>query len=374
MNIPTTENCTVRTHCRVSIAATVLSLLTACTSVDTKTTDFEDALVQQHELFDGNVENSKIQQDRLKNTRSGTKFDDTELTDLTEEQLSLLKKRKSIQQGDLAIQTGDSNLALYHYVKSLIEDTKDIQVYYKIGALHESRDNDRLATLSYQKALSIKPDFVLALESMGRIKLDNRKYADARVYFHKAISHDQERIANSDKPKNKPLLATAHDIDYYSPFYAYTGIGVIEDLNKNHEMAVSFYQKALQIRPTSAVAESNMGYSLYLSNDMEKAESHFKRAISKDKYYGKAWNNLSLLYVKKGLFSRAVNVLIDYNGDKPSAYNAVGYLCMLEGQYNQAERLFNRAIESSPVYFEIAVENRELNRRQYSETVYESLN
>lgn len=374
MSTPTSLYRSIRTNIPKLIVIGLLSILTACASVETKTTGLEDQLVQQHELFDGNIDNTTIQQERLKGTRSGTSFDDIELEDLTEDQLSLLKKRKSMQQGDLAIQTGDTNLALYHYVKALIEDTKDIQIYYKIGGLHESRNNNRLASLSYQKALSINPGFVLALESIGRIKLNNREYVDARVYFTKAISHDQQRVSNKDKTKNRPGLISEHDIDYYSPFYAYTGIGVIEDLNKNHAAAISFYQKALQIRPTSAAAESNIGYSFYLINDIEKAESHFKRAISKDKRYGKAWSNLALVYVKKGLFTQAVNILIDYNGDKPSAYNTVGYLCMLEEKYNQAEQFFNQAIDSSPIYFKIAVENRELNRRQYSGTVYESLN
>lgn len=357
------------TSFRLLATALSVSLLGACASMQTNTLNIEDQEVQQHELFDGDIENVEMKAEKLKQTRSGTSFDKKDLDDLSEEEQTLLRKRDHLQKGDLALHSGNTDLALYEYVHALVEDSQDVQVYYKIGVLHESRNNARLASLSYQRSLDIEPGFVLALERMGRIKLNEREYADARVFFEKAITEDRKRIDSMNSPNS-----VNKDFDHYSPFYAYTGMGVIEDLLKQHDKAIMYYQKALKIRPDSAAAESNMGYSYYLNQNLEEARNHFKRAITKDKNYSKAWRNLALVYVKKEKFTEAVNLLIDHTGDKPSAYNTVGYICMMDDKYEQAEQFFNKAIDLSPVYFEIAAQNRDLNRLRYSQSVYKPLN
>jgi uncharacterized protein HemY len=59
--------------------------------------------------------------------------------------------------------------------------------------------------------------------------------------------------------------------------------------------------------------------------------------------------------------------------DKPSAYNTVGYLCMLDKKYDSADEYFQLAINTSPVYYKVANENMATNRKLYSQSVYEEL-
>jgi len=343
--------------------------LTGCATMQTTPSNEEDLAIQAHELFDGDVDKLALKNKKLKDHRSGTSFDKETQEELTDEQISEQKKWRYIQNGDMALRAGDSDMALYEYVRALMIDGKDVQVFYKIGNLHESRNNTRLASLAYHRALEIQANFVLVLERLGRMKLNEREYSDARVFFDKAITEDRQRIDSMEA-----VTGENRGIDHYSPFFAYTGMGVLEDLNNRHDRALMYYKRSLGIRPDSASAENNIGYSYYLNNDHDQAEAHFKRAISRDKAYSKAWRNLALVFVKKGKFSEAVDLLIDHTGNGPSAYNTVGYICMLDGKYDQAEAYFNRAIDLSPAYFEIAVQNRDLNRRRHSKTVYESLN
>ena len=350
--------------------------MVSCSSMDTEKINKKDKQVQYHELFGGDVRSVSVMKEQMQDIRSGTRFDKIDKKDLTEQEQAQLRKFQHIEKGDMALHSGNVDVALYQYVRALVEDNLDIQVFYKIGVLHESRHNVALAKLAYLRALDIEPKFVLALERVGRLKLNAREYADARVYFEKAIEADRVRIdsmtSHADTVDSSGTVS--NDIDYYSPYYAYTGMGVIEDLNKQHQQAIWYYQKAMSLRPRSAPAESNLGYSYYLNEDLDQAERHFRRSISKDKSYSKAWRNLALIYVKNGKYSEAVNLLVDHTKDKPSAYNTVGYICMLNNKYNQAEKYFNRAIDLSPVYFEIAVQNRDTNRRRYSQTIYEPLN
>jgi len=344
-------------------------VLAACATMQAPSSDGENIAVQTHELFDGDVDTLALKSKQLKDHRSGTSFDKEPFDDLTEAQITERKKFHYIQNGDMALRAGDSDMALYDYVRALMIDGKNLQIFYKIGSLHESRNNTRLASLAYHRALEIQPNFVLVLERLGRMKLNEREYSDARIFFDKAIAEDRQRIDSMEA-----VSGENRGTDHYSPFYAYTGMGVLEDLNKQHDKALMYYKRSLDIRPNSASAENNIGYSYYLKNDQNQAEAHFKRAISRDKTYSKAWRNLALVYVKRGEFSEAVELLTDQTGNEASAYNTVGYICMIDGKYDQAERYFNRAIDLSPAYFEIAVQNRDLNRRRHSKTVYEALN
>lgn len=356
------------------ITALLLPWLASCASMGGDKLSKKDNEVQQHELFSGDVRNVSVMKKKMKSARSSTRFDKKRQQKMSKEELAQHRKRQHIQKGDMALHSGNSDVALYEYVRALVEDSRDIQLYYKVGILHESRHNVDLATLAYQRALELEPDFVLGLERMGKIKLAKRQYADARVFFEKTIAVDRLRIDSLNETATVSPDLAGKGVDHHSPFHAYTGMGVIEDLSKNHQSALAYYHKALLIRPDSAAAESNLGYSHYLSENLEKAESHFKRAISKDKSYGKAWRNLALIYVRKGKYTQAVNLLIEHSKDEPAAYNTVGYICMMDGKYEQAEKFFNRAIDLSPVYFEIAVQNRDMNRRRHSQTVYEPLN
>jgi uncharacterized protein HemY len=51
-------------------------------------------------------------------------------------------------------------------------------------------------------------------------------------------------------------------------------------------------------------------------------------------------------------------------GDEAAAYNTVGYICLLNQRYPQAEDFFTRAISTSPVYYRLATENLEETRRR----------
>jgi len=344
-------------------------LTSACATTDINSLSATDQEISQHELFGVNIHSNDITAEKLKAERSGTSFDIANHKNLTQKQLSDMRKRDFIARSEMALNAGNTDYALYSYMKALLEDNADIQLYYKIGQLHEAKNNPSLAALAYQRALSINPMFINALERLGRLKLNNREYDEARSLFDQAVAFDMERIKDTND-----FLGTDDSYDIYSPYHAYIGLGVINDLNNNHASAIMNFGKAIKIKPNSASAENNLGYSFYLQNDLDEALHHFKRAIIKDKNYSKAWSNLALVYVRKEQYSEAVSVLVDHNNDQPSAYNTVGYLCMLDGKYDQAEQLFNKAIDLSPVFFEIAVENRDLNRRRHSESVYQRLN
>ncbi|PCJ46562.1 MAG: hypothetical protein COA99_02485 [Moraxellaceae bacterium] len=380
----------------------------------------EQAWIQQHALFDGNDSSLFVNSEFKSNTKNWK----------TEKQgKEAPTKQEFIMRGDRAWRSGDTERALFEYLRALKLDEQDKTIYLKIGIVHENRENDNLSELAYIEALNIDPDYIPALARSGKVSLKQRKYLEARHLFERAIKLDRSRLLEDSTiliTSTKPLISSRQvrrasprsavirstsklivdstklmisqqtvaadvvaeseqdetqtlvvveppHIDSRSPFYAYNGVGVINDIEGEHALAMKNFELAREIAPRSALIHNNMGYSNYLVDQLDVAEQLFKKSIALDKDYGAAWRNLALLYVRQDSYEKAVHLLVSKFDDKPSAYNTVGYLCMLNKKYNSAEQYFQKAIKSSPVYYKIANENLIRNRKLYSATVYEKL-
>jgi tetratricopeptide (TPR) repeat protein len=59
---------------------------------------------------------------------------------------------------------------------------------------HETRKEDLQAYESYRQALTIKPDYLRALERFGKLQLKLKKYAEARQTYQKMLTVDAESV------------------------------------------------------------------------------------------------------------------------------------------------------------------------------------
>ena len=109
----------------------------------------------------------------------------------------------------------------------------------------------------------------------------------------------------------------------------------------------------------------------HLSADFIRAESDFIDALTIDKDYETAWKNLGLLYARTRRYEEAVEVL-QLSGNKPVAFNDVGYIALVNEDYAEAEALLDEALRLSPRHFETAYRNRELVRSRVRTSESES--
>jgi len=149
--------------------------------------------------------------------------------------------------------------------------------------------------------------------------------------------------------------------DSFSPVWAYNGLGILADLNSRYDDAIEYYQKANQIQPRSAQINNNLGYSYYLADYLKLSEKYFRRALNYNPSYERTWRNLGLLYTRKGQYDDAL-ITLSRVMDKASAYNSMGYVCMLQGKHVEADEFFEQAIELTPSYYKLAYENKERNK------------
>lgn len=260
---------------------------------------------------------------------------------------------QALEQATQAQRLQQLDKALYAYIQALEFNPTNANTLYNIAQINAVKGDHRLAFKAYSEALEIDPKMINAHSEYGVLAMNQRQHELAKTHLVQAVELDQFRLGNTalmlKNLKFKPL-------DNESPLRAYNAIAVLEDLESNHLQARHYFRLALKHQPRSALLATNLGYSLYLSNDYNQAEKILKQAIEYAPKFERAWTNLGLVYAKKGLYNRAIST---FEQVMPSAqaYNDLGYILMLDQQYAKAIELFRKAIDHSPSYFEQANEN-----------------
>lgn len=327
------------------------------------------------------------------------------------------------EEADLALALGETDKAVFYYVRSLGIDGSQHELYAKIAYIHMEKGNHGLAVKAFDRALKIAPEHIPSLSGLGRTHLTLKHYQKAKELLEEAAWLDQKRFepqtfiagtdaetadnevnpssqeqdvaAEADQPalpastgehlavKAQPLDMAAEpeseatlegrlknvtpdwQVDNKSPYDVYNSLGIIADLRKEFWLAQFYYELAIQIQPQNPSPYNNVGYSYYLSEQWEEAEKRYRKALKLDANYEGAWRNLGLLYTRQGRYHKALDTFSRIM-EEPEAYNTVGYLCMLSKRYEQAEQFFEKAIDLSPSYYLLARQNLKLNR-QYLE-------
>ncbi|MCW8109351.1 tetratricopeptide repeat protein [Alteromonas ponticola] len=248
--------------------------------------------------------------------------------------------------------------ALIYYLKALENTPDDINLLYQIADLNKRLGKNDFALQMLKRVLVLDPAHSKALTEAGLIFLENKQLTEASTHLLQATVEDQERLGNASS-LSRHYVALDND----SPLLAYNGLAVTYDLMGKYEQAREVYALCLQSFPRNPVVLTNFGYSEYLSGNYEAAVQRFREAIDSTPAYKRAWTNLGLVYTRMGRYNKAYQTLNQVMSDA-QAYNDLGYFLMLEKRYEEAEHFFERAINLSPRFYEVANANLEDVRQQ----------
>jgi Flp pilus assembly protein TadD len=235
---------------------------------------------------------------------------------------------------DEAWRFGAIKTAVFNYNKVLELEPENIGVRYRLAVLEQMENHDREALAQYDEILALRPDHSGALEGSGLILLEQRKSDEAQHRLGDSVQLDPRR------------------------WRAHNGLGILADLRGDYLSATEHYANALEMNPDSAMLANNLGYSQYLAGDLVGAEKAFRVALQVNPKYERAWKNLGLVQMRNRSYRDSV-ISFSHAMKRYQAYNTVGYLCLLEERYDDAERFLLQAAELSPVYYELAYENLE---------------
>lgn len=236
--------------------------------------------------------------------------------------------------GDAAAQSGDYDRALFEYIRGLeLAEEPSTDALLKIGNIHYSRENYRLADLAYRWALEISPDHGPAGTGLGLVLLQRRQYEEARNRLSVVV------------PGPGPIS-----------WQAYNALGILADMDGNAVEAEQYYQQALGVNPGSPLIFNNLGYSRYLAGDLLGAQAALQAALRANPSYELAWRNLGLVHARQKNYDSALEA-IGRTGAQAEAYNDVGFVSMMSGDYAEALSFFEEAMRLSPAYYVMASEN-----------------
>ena len=233
--------------------------------------------------------------------------------------------KKSVELGDQAMASGDVNHALYNYIKALNDNPNDMETLYKVATIQDSQKNYDLAATAYRHILEKIPHHAGASQGFGLYLLRNKDLKDAKHFLQTAV-HENPNL-----------------------WHAQNGLGVIADLENHHDVAKQHYNTALRIMPNSPLLLNNLGYSMYLSGEWKKAQAQYEKAITISQHDIRAWSNLGLLFAREGHFEDSYLAFKKVMNDA-DALHSVGYICMVTGQFKQAESYLMRAKHISASY------------------------
>ena len=239
---------------------------------------------------------------------------------------------EAILLGDAALARGDTDRALFEYIRALEGDANNADVLFKIGRIHLGRGDKVRAETAFGMALSKNPGHAGALTEYGVLRMHRRDYEGAEQLLRKAVTI----LPNNPK--------------------AYDALGVIADMQGDHVQAQKHYSEAIALGGNNPLYLNNLGYSRYLSGDMVSAEQAFSEALRVNPNHERAWRNLGLIFAKQGRYEEALDAF-GKTEEVYEAYNDVGYVAMVAGRLDDADRFFQEAMRLSPTYYELAEQN-----------------
>ena len=108
--------------------------------------------------------------------------------------------------------------------------------------------------------------------------------------------------------------------------------------------------------PDQAANHNNLGLNYMVRGEYPEAALSFLHALALDKDNIRIKNNLASAYLLSGDKDNAVEIFKGTVGEA-GAYNNVGYLLMTQGNFDEAEQAFKKALQLNPSYYLRAQEN-----------------
>lgn len=214
-------------------------------------------------------------------------------------------------------------------VEAQIQKSPQNSDYYRmLGELQLNRNNYASAEQSLREAINLNKNNVNAFVLLGRVELHEGS-------IEKALATSYEWI------RENPSDATA-----------YVLTGSLEEQRGDWRKGQELYNKALQIQPTSAIAENNLAYSMLENGgNTDVALSLAQSAHAQAPAVGSVDDTLAWAYYHKGLYTMTVELLEDalkLEPDSAPYHYHLGLAYSKLGNMPEAKQHLRRALAVDP--------------------------
>lgn len=244
---------------------------------------------------------------------------------------------------DLALKNRNFENSLINYLQILQEHPERYDLHYKVGVIFLLSGKLEAAQKELALVLVNRPDMLMAHEAMGLVHLQGKQYPLAIEEFQHVLAQDPKR-AKTYHLLGAALLESGRADRAIPPLTRATELDS-RQLSSHIALAQAYLQ---QKDYPPAVASLKQAQSLAPQN--QKVNQLLGQALGAQKQYPQALE----------AFMRA--------GDEAQAYNNIGVFFFMDGQYEEAAKCFQRALELRPTFYQEAKTNlqRALEKMQAS--------
>eukprot|EP01017_Pseudomicrothorax_dubius_P032696 TRINITY_DN4303_c0_g4_i2.p1 TRINITY_DN4303_c0_g4~~TRINITY_DN4303_c0_g4_i2.p1 ORF type:complete len:628 (-),score=153.75 TRINITY_DN4303_c0_g4_i2:164-1987(-) len=191
---------------------------------------------------------------------------------------------------------------------------------------------------------------------VGRCYLETTRYSEAERYFAEAFQMEPYRLEGLEyystclwhlkKGVDLAYVANAAlERSLYAP-ESWICVGNCFSLQKEHENALKFFSRAIQLNPTFAYAHCLCGHEYVYNEDWARAKRCFEQALSYDIRNYNAWWGLGNICLKQEKFDKAADHFshaLSINGKNPVLYTYLGMTMACKDALEEALRNFEKA-------------------------------
>ncbi|XP_075702593.1 cell division cycle protein 27 homolog isoform X3 [Rhinoderma darwinii] len=174
-------------------------------------------------------------------------------------------------------------------------------------------------------------------------RIENYRVEGMEIYST-TLWHLQKDVALSVLSKDLT------DMDKNSP-EAWCAAGNCFSLQREHDIAIKFFQRAIQVDPGYAYAFTLLGHEFVLTEELDKALACFRNAIRVNPRHYNAWYGLGMIYYKQEKFSLAemhFQKALDINPQSSVLLCHIGVVQHALKKSDKALDTLNKAISIDP--------------------------
>jgi tetratricopeptide (TPR) repeat protein len=246
--------------------------------------------------------------------------------------------------GEGALQSKDYETSLVNFIEILGHNPTRHDIRYKVGVIFLLTGQLDAARQQFALVLMQRPEMVEAHEALGMVHLEEKKYPLAIGEFQQVLSQDPGRI------KARHLL----------------GIALLEA--GQHQRAITELQRVLSQEPGNVNSLTTLGQAYLQQKDYTRALAPLQKAQALAPQDLKVHRHLAMALAGLKRYPQALEAFLKA-GDEAQAYNNLGVYYYQDGQYEEAAKCFQKAMELRTTFYQEAKINlqRALEKLQLSQ-------
>ncbi|MDD3580333.1 MAG: tetratricopeptide repeat protein [Desulfobacca sp.] len=259
--------------------------------------------------------------------------------DLSDEQLEAL--------ADLFSQHREYDSSLLNYLKLLQDQPENYHLMYKIGVIFLLKGQLEAAQKMLAQVLLHQPENLEAHEALGLAHLLSKQNLKAINEFRLVLSYDAQR------PKAHYFLGIS-----------YLAAG------EPHK-AISEFETMARQDPEHLANLTALGQAYNQVQKFHQAITWLEKGKQLSPKDAKLNRQLAIALAGLKRYQEALQAFL-VAGDEAQAYNNIGVYYFMDGQYEQAAKCFQLAVELSPTFYDKAKANLERALKKLNENKPES--